>query len=48
LHEAVSVCDALAPADFLLHSLLGRNDGQLYKHLAEYLGMNSGNSSDKQ
>ncbi|CAG9529468.1 unnamed protein product, partial [Cercopithifilaria johnstoni] len=34
--DAISVCDALAPPDFLLHSILGFNDGQIYQRLIQY------------
>ncbi|XP_022121226.2 peroxisomal acyl-coenzyme A oxidase 3 isoform X1 [Pieris rapae] len=31
--EVVSVVDALAPTDFVLNSVLGKSDGNLYQHL---------------
>uniref|UniRef100_A0A8R1XUP7 Acyl-coenzyme A oxidase n=2 Tax=Onchocerca TaxID=6281 RepID=A0A8R1XUP7_ONCVO len=36
LSDAVSVCDALAPPDFILHSILGSSDGQIYQRLIQY------------
>lgn len=33
--EAVSLADAIAPTDFILNSVLGNSDGQVYKHLEE-------------
>uniref|UniRef100_A0A915Q318 Acyl-CoA oxidase C-terminal domain-containing protein n=1 Tax=Setaria digitata TaxID=48799 RepID=A0A915Q318_9BILA len=37
LPDAISICDALAPPDFILHSILGSSDGQLYQRLIHYL-----------
>lgn len=36
LPDAISVCDAFAPPDFLLHSMLGSSDGQIYQRLIQY------------
>lgn len=33
LKDAVSLVDAIAPPDFILHSALGNADGQVYQHL---------------
>ncbi|KAG6464220.1 hypothetical protein O3G_MSEX014366 [Manduca sexta] len=35
--EVVSVVDALAPTDFVLHSVLGKSDGNLYQNLQKAL-----------
>ncbi|XP_054267166.1 peroxisomal acyl-coenzyme A oxidase 3-like [Macrosteles quadrilineatus] len=36
-NEAVSLVDAIAPPDFILNSVLGNSDGELYKHLEQSL-----------
>uniref|UniRef100_A0A0R3RSH9 ACOX domain-containing protein n=1 Tax=Elaeophora elaphi TaxID=1147741 RepID=A0A0R3RSH9_9BILA len=36
LPDAISVCDAFAPPDFLLHSILSSSDGQIYQNLIQY------------
>lgn len=36
LPDVVAVCDALAPPDFILHSVLGSSDGQIYQRLIQY------------
>lgn len=32
-NEAISLVDAIAPPDFILNSVLGNSDGQVYQHL---------------
>ncbi|KAM3728114.1 Acyl-coenzyme A oxidase acox-3 [Dirofilaria immitis] len=36
LSDVISICDTLAPPDFLLHSILGFSDGQVYQRLIQY------------
>jgi acyl-CoA oxidase len=36
-NEAVALVDAIAPTDFILNSPLGMSDGNIYKHLENYL-----------
>lgn len=36
-NEAVALVDAVAPPDFVLNSILGSSDGQVYKNLEHYL-----------
>ncbi|KAK7867136.1 hypothetical protein R5R35_005852 [Gryllus longicercus] len=35
--EAITLVDALAPPDFILNSVLGMSDGQVYKHLQSHM-----------
>ncbi|RLU21718.1 hypothetical protein DMN91_006094 [Ooceraea biroi] len=37
VNEAVALVDALAPPDFVLNSALGMSDGEVYKHMKEWI-----------
>ncbi|XP_011506012.1 PREDICTED: peroxisomal acyl-coenzyme A oxidase 3 [Ceratosolen solmsi marchali] len=37
LNDVVSLVDVLAPPDFIINSPLGMSDGNIYKHLEEYI-----------
>ena len=39
--EAVALVDVLAPPDFILNSVLGNSDGDIYKHLRQSFYENS-------
>ncbi|XP_065173728.1 peroxisomal acyl-coenzyme A oxidase 3-like [Atheta coriaria] len=41
--DAVAVVDAIAPDDFILNSILGNSDGQVYEHLKNSIFQGEGN-----
>ncbi|XP_075678603.1 peroxisomal acyl-coenzyme A oxidase 3-like [Dermatophagoides pteronyssinus] len=39
--DAISIVDAIAPPDFILNSVLGYSDGDIYKHIYQAMKMNT-------
>ena len=39
--DAVALADVLAPPDFILNSVLGHSDGEVYKHMKSHFYANA-------